>query len=95
MITVVSDLFDKHCTELCRIISPVGCHDMNPIENMWDYIKQGGNRNGRYTRNIRNLRKQLMIEWLQKEASSIHRLIHSTPRYISIVIREKNGPMKY
>lgn len=73
---------------------PVKTTDLNPIENIWDYLEQQVKRGERRPSNFESP-GTTETESLQINVNIIYRLIHLIPRHILAIIQTKGARMKY
>ena len=67
--------------------------DLNPIENVWDFI--GRRCQARNPQNLRHLADLLVAEWNGMSQEFINNLISSIPRRIRDVIEVNGGSTRY
>ncbi|GFW41882.1 transposable element Tcb1 transposase [Trichonephila clavipes] len=80
-----------HCPSVIK--TPAHSPDLNPIENMWDYLQLK-----LYEHQISNkqdLRKYLVEEWTKIDRSFCKKLIQCMPNRLLEVIKRKGGPTRY
>lgn len=74
---------------------PANSPDLNPIENVWDYLKRLIRSRGVDPNNHHQLRTAVLEEWPNIPQHYIRDLISSMPRRCQEVIRARGGPTHY
>ena len=69
--------------------------DLNPIEQLWTYVKNRLEEYENYPSSITELRERVDIEWGKIPASVCQNLIESMPRRVQAVLQAKGGYTKY
>ena len=72
---------------------PAQSPDLNPIENLWDYVKSKVQQQN--PTNVKELWNAVKTTWLNFPMNNITNLINSVPRRCKAVIKARGGPTKY
>lgn len=73
--------------------TPAQSPDLNPIENLWDYLERMIRK--RKITGLPSLKIALQEEWAKIPASYTQKLVDSIPRRLNMVIAQKGLPTKY
>lgn len=79
----------------CVLLWPAQCPDLNPIEHLWDYVKQCLGEYATQPKGILELWERIQVEWDRIPAEECQKLIESMPGRIAVVIIAKGGNTKY
>jgi len=69
--------------------------DLNPIENIWSYIKQKIRKRLTRASNFDDVYEFVKQEWEMLDKDYLTTLVHSMPRRIELVIKNKGGHIHY
>ena len=69
--------------------------DMNPIENMWDYLKRELNSPNNIIRNVADLRFEIHRIWNDIPQASIRRLIYGCRRRVNALLAARGDFTQY
>lgn len=69
--------------------------DLNPIENLWNYIKVCIRGATSKPTNLTELEDYVLKYWNEIDPEYCKRLVESMPRRIAACIAAKGGPTKY
>ena len=69
--------------------------DLNPIENLWEFMTQKMYKNGRHLRNLVELQEELEHIWDSIEDSLLHSLAQSMPSRLQSVLALNGGGTRY
>ncbi len=85
----------EYLTDYCKVLKnwPSNSPDINPIENLWSYLKQKVEELN--PQNEKDLIDLLIDLWENLDISLIHKLIDSVPSRIQAVIDSEGFPTKY
>lgn len=72
---------------------PASSPDLNPIENLWRYLKRRVNRRRPRTQN--DLRMYVLEEWARIPSEELQKHIQSMPRRIAEVIKRRGDATKW
>ena len=67
--------------------------DLNPIENLWDYVERKWEKVPSTT--LKKLCRTIKVIWHSIPPEIVSNLVSSMPRRIEAVIKTKGGPTKY
>ncbi|MBN3278955.1 TCB1 transposase, partial [Polyodon spathula] len=67
--------------------------DLNPIENLWHYLKIAVHK--RHPTNLNNLEQICQEEWAKITPTLCGKLVHTYPKRLKAVIAAKGGSTKY
>lgn len=73
--------------------TPAQSPDLNPIENLWDYLERKIRK--RTITGLPSLKNALQEEWANIPASYTQKLVDSIPRRLNMVLAQKGLPTKY
>jgi transposase len=74
---------------------PAQSPDLNPIENLWNDVKNKVYGGGKKPKNIKGLEKIVRTAWKMIPLERIQVLVDSMPQRIQACIAAKGGPTKY
>ena len=74
---------------------PAQSPDLNPIENLWEHLKQQLHKYSDPPKGAHELWDQLVDEWNEIAPGVCQNLIESMPRCIQAVIKANGGHTKY
>ena len=74
---------------------PPNSLDLNPIENIWAWMKQEISRKYRYITSKAEMKRIVMERWSNVDDTQWNRLIASIPERIKAVIKAKGRPTRY
>lgn len=74
---------------------PAQSQDLNPIEHLWEHVKQQLNAYETFPSGMHELWCRVEAEWAKITPDVCANLINSMPRRIQAVLKEKGGPTKY
>ena len=85
----------EYLTDYCKVLEnwPSNSPDINPIENLWSYLKQKVEELN--PQNENELIELLFNLWENLDISLIHNLIDSVPSRLRTVIQSDGYPTKY
>ena len=81
--------------EIKRIKWPPQSPDLNPIENLWKYIKDMISKQKHKVSSAREMRQALMIIWPQIDENFLLKLCDSVPSRWEACLKNKGGATKY
>lgn len=77
------------------LICPAQSADLNPIEHLWNHVKQRLGEHATPPKGILELWQCVEAEWDKIPAEVCQKLIASMPRHIAAVYKAKGGHAKY
>lgn len=89
----VKRFFENH--EIKVLPWPARSPDLNPIENVWDYIGQKLNSPDKLSRNLQQLRQFIIEEWITMPQAYLDSLVDSMPRRVNAVNEARGGHTRY
>ena len=78
-----------------RINWPPQSPDLNPIENLWKYIKDIISKRRHKVKNATDMRQALREVWPQIDGNFLLKLCDSVPRRWEACLKNKGGATKY
>jgi len=90
-------LITKYLTnkKINRMTWPPQSPDLNPIENLWKYIKDLISRRRHRVRDIKDMRFTLMAIWPEIDGNFLLKLCDSVPRRWEACLKNSGGATKY
>ena len=85
----------KSINNIMTLPWPAQSPDLNPIERVWDAIKDAIAKRPIPPSNQAQLKQAILEEWSNLSQDYILKLIHSVPRRIAHVLCANGGPTKY
>ena len=76
-------------------LHPPNSPDLNPIENIWTWMKQEISRKYRYITSKAEMQRIVMEMWNGFDNKKWNGLIASMPERIKAIIKAKGGPTRY
>ena len=87
---------DLLCLEAVDVLNrPSRSPDLNPIENVWDFIKRELNNPNTIIRNVADLRVEIHRIWNDISQASTRHLIHSCRRRVRAVLAARGDFTRY
>ena len=74
---------------------PASSPDLNPIETIWQRIKQRIRSRKHFSRTLPNLQKAVREEWVRITEAEVREVIDTMPERVKAVIEAKGGHIKY
>jgi transposase/RNAse (barnase) inhibitor barstar len=90
---IVRDFFDE--SNLTVLEWPANSPDINPIENLWSYLKRELDLYKEAPRTLDELWERVQEVWTNIPISYIQKLYESMPRRMEEVVRNRGGCTKY
>ncbi len=88
----ISDWFLEHDNEFTLLKWPPQSADLNPIEHLWDVVKQEIHIMDVQPTNLQQLCDAIMTIWTKIYEECFQHLVESMPRRIKLVLK---GPTRY
>ncbi len=88
----ISDWFPEHDNEFTLLKWPPQSPDLNPIEHLWDVVKQEIHIMDVQPTNLQQLCDAIMTIWTKISDECFQHLVESMPRSIKLVLK---GPTRY
>lgn len=85
--------FEDHGYEVLKW--PAQSPDVNPIEHLWDYLKNRLQEYEEPPKGVLELWERVQVEWEKIPAEVCQNLIESMPRRIAALCKAKGGYIKY
>ncbi|KAI7933206.1 hypothetical protein MJO28_017772 [Puccinia striiformis f. sp. tritici] len=82
----------KH--HITRIVWPPQSPDLNPIENLWKFLKTGI-YNQYHPKSLEQMREAIQQAWDDIPAENLRNLVKSMPNRMRLVIEASGGPIRY
>ena len=79
--------------KLKTVFFPGSSPDINPIENVFSYVKNKLER--RDTRNVKKLCRSIKSEWAKLDKKYLRKLCDSMPKRLKMVLEGKGSMKKY
>lgn len=78
-----------------RMVGPAQSPDLNPIENLWKYIKDIISKRKHRVKPAKEMREVLKEVWPDRDGNFLLRLCDSVPRRWEACLKNKGGATKY